>query len=827
MKKNILLIALLLMLAVPAAMAGPAYPGKINYTQPDGSVIVIVIHGDEFGHWVTDEWGNILEQDADGYWKNSTKTSKDIDLLMKEADARRAAATDMRKAASTSANFGSPKIPVILVGFKDKAFTKTAADFNAMLNSQGYSANNAIGSVLDYYTENSLGQFTPVFEVLGPVQLDNNMSYYGGNNSSGDDKLPELALVHAANKLDASVDFSRYDNDGDGTVDFIMFYFAGYDEAQGGSTDCIWSHAWYLSNSSNVTTNDRTHDGVKLNRYFCTAELKGSSGSTMCSIGTTCHEFAHTLGLPDFYDTDYSTNGTAASMYNFDLMASGSYNGDSTTPPYFSAEELVEVGWLSAIPEISSTGSYTLPSVNYPGATGYSAYKTSAAVSGEYFVYEVRGGQRWDAEIPTGLMVYHVDKSSNTVSGSVKASSVWNSNKVNAYSAHPCCYVVPAAKPTQTTVYSGSGWMFGTTYRSYTPTAWSGNTIGNQLSNITYSNGSVTFSVVNTNAKGIAGRVTDSDGNPISGATVSTSIFVTTTDANGDYSFELSNGGEYSVTASKTGYVTKSVDVTVARIETVNFSLLREGESLPSVLATYPDGTTWDYYGSSNYSYWDIYLANIYPATYLAAYSGKQIKTISFLSGDDGIENCHVVIDYGDARHLALPVSNVNAGDWTTVDIVDKDIIIPSGKDVFIGYGGRLMGNYPIPATDELAASDLIGYTADFATNTVNTPSDWEAETSLVFAISITVGDYVAPDTGYNHIDDPKNGVYRSGDVFALSLVETTGNRQPQTAISWYVDDELVTASSVTLTSGSHTIEAHFTTNEGHRKVVELPLTVS
>ena len=827
MKKNILLIALLLMLAVPAAMAGPAYPGRINYTQPDGSVIVIMIHGDEFGHWVTDEMGNILEQDANGYWRKSSKTAKDIELIMKNADVRRAEASEMRKASSTSANFGSPKIPVILVGFKDKAFSKSAAEFDAMLNSPGYSANNAIGSVLDYYTENSLGQFTPVFEVLGPVQLDNNMSYYGANDSSDNDVLPEMALVHAANKLDASVDFSRYDNDGDGTVDFVMFYFAGYDEAQGGSTNCIWSHAWYLHYSSNVTDADRTHDTVKLDRYFCTAELKGASGSTMCSIGTTCHEFAHTLGLPDFYDSNYSTNGTAASMYNFDLMASGSYNGNSTTPPYFTAEELMEVGWFPTIPTLSSTGSASLASVNYPGASEYSAYKTTTSVDGEYFVYEVRGGQRWDAEIPTGLMVYHVDKSNNTVSGTVKASSVWSSNKVNAYSAHPCCYVVPAAKPTQTSVYSGSGWFFGTDYRSYTPTAWNGNTTGIQLKNITYSNGSVTFNVTDTNAKGIEGRITDSDGYPIAGATVTASVFVTTTDANGDYSIDLSNGGEYSVTASKTGYVTKTVTVTVSRIETVNFSLLREGESLPSVLATYPDGATFSIYGTDGASYWDMQLANIYPASYLSSYSGKQIKSISFLSPDDGIQDCHVIIDYDNARHLALPVSSVNAGDWTTVDIVDQDILIPSGKDLFIGYGGRFMGDYAIPATTT-SDPDLIGYMyEDFDVSTVSSPVAWEAWSGKVFAISITVGDYVAPDTGYNFINDPKNGVYNSGDVLELSLVETSGDRQPQNAVTWYLDDELVTTSSVTLTSGSHIVEARFITNAGHNKVVELPITVS
>ena len=369
MKKRIVW-GILLMLCSLSLMAGPAYPGRIVYTQPDGTTIGIHLHGDEFHHWATDDTGRILEQDADGFWRVSTGiTSRQLEEGREAATLRRAAANQARQeyaAQHAAANFGSPKIPVILVGFsgQNEGFSKTAEDFDAMLNSADYTANSAIGSVRTYFEENSHGQFTPEFEVLGPVNLTNAKSYYGRNTSTqqGSDALPEMALVHAAKALDGTVDFSRYDNDGDGTVDFVLFYFSGYDEAQGGNTNCIWSHAWYLSASQNAR-NQRTFDGVKLDRYFCTAELKGSSGSTMCSIGTTCHEFAHTLGLPDFYDADYETNGEAASMYSFDLMSSGNYNANSTIPPYFTAEELYEVGWMSAIPEMATSGTVTLPAV--------------------------------------------------------------------------------------------------------------------------------------------------------------------------------------------------------------------------------------------------------------------------------------------------------------------------------------------------------------------------------------------------------------------------------------------------------------------------------
>ena len=135
------------------------------------------------------------------------------------------------------------------------------------------------------------------------------------------------------------------------------------------------------------------------------------------------------------------------------------------------------------------------------------------------------------------------------------------------------------------------------------------------------------------------------------------------------------------------------------------------------------------------------------------------------------------------------------------------------------------MGNYPIWAT-AAADSELIGYMADFDVNDLQTVA-WEAWDGYVFAIKMTVGDYVKPDTGYNFIADPKNGNYSAGDVLDLVLIETTGVRKPASEIEWIFDDEPVSGTSVTLSSGSHVIEARFTTESGDKKVVELELEVN
>lgn len=881
MKKHILLAASALLASI-AALAGPAYPGRIVRTQPDGSTIGIYLHGDEWHHWMTDDEGNVVKEDEDGFIRVVTQTPAQRTTLQQKGDERRAKAmAAFKEAAAASKNVGSPKIPVLLVGFKDQAFTKTAAEFNAMLNTPGYSDNNAVGSVLDYYRDNSFGEFTPVFEVLGPVTLDNNMSYYGGNDSNGDDKLPEMALVHAAQKLDATTDFSRYDNDGDGTVDFVLFYFAGCDEAQGASSNAIWSHAWYLSASSNAY-NSRTFDGVKLDRYFCTAELKGSSSAAgvMCSIGTTCHEFAHTLGLPDFYDADYSTNGSAANTYDFDLMANGAYNNNSTTPPYFTAEELWEVGWLSGIPELSSTGAVTMKALNYPDAKTYTAYKIPTSVTDEYFVLEVRGGTGWDAALPGGLIAYHVDRSSSYVSR-------WSANTVNNYSAHPCCYIVQPSNPTSISEFTGSTMnrlVFGGTYKTFSPTAWDGNSTGFQFTNITYANGVATFNVVNGNSLGITGTVYDSDNNPIAGVTISLEVgtepqavrknsegpFTTlakkiflsskkrssirtkaaavtaTTDANGYYSIELDAVGTYNVTASLDGYVSQTAVVSVTSlIETQNFYLLREGEELPSQVIPFPDGDDGYIVGSSTD---ELMGQNMFPISEMAKYAGKQIKSVSFyLYGDSSTSysDVYAIVDYGNTRKATVAVADddVTVKGWTTVDVRDQELIIPSDQDLYIGpaFKGGYQENgyyYALGAhyfTEEDEEGNEVvpewaangwpyrGYAAEYNLTSTGTRYDWD----LVFDIYITVGDYVKPDTGYNFIADPKKGSYSAGDVFELVLNETTGTRKPASAIEWLIDDEPVSGSSVTLTAGSHVIEARFTTESGEKKVVELELEVN
>ena len=160
----------------------------------------------------------------------------------------------------------------------------------------------------------------------------------------------------------AGLDFTQYDTDGDGYVDNVFVYYAGYNEAEGGAANTIWPHRWSVSDAG--ITSGITFDGKKINDYSCTSELKGTSGTNMCGIGTFCHEFGHVLGLPDFYDTSGTQSNT---LDEWDIMDYGAYSNSGCTPPAYSAYERFFLGYLTP-QQINTASDITLQPM-YLGTT--------------------------------------------------------------------------------------------------------------------------------------------------------------------------------------------------------------------------------------------------------------------------------------------------------------------------------------------------------------------------------------------------------------------------------------------------------------------------
>lgn len=332
---------------VCSAWAVPARRGGIVTMQPDGSQITVYQHGDEYFHWMTNDKGDWLKMDNDGFYRVTEALSAE------QVEARRVASSKRAAMAAYPLNV-APRGLVILVNFADVAFTTEKAEMDSMLTGEDYNRNysytyrgrtynvNSKGSARQYFEDVSFGLYNPHFDVVGPVTISMEHSYYGkNNNSTGQDSKPEYMIEEACKLADTecNVDFSQYDNDGDGYVDFVFVIYAGYGEADGGGANTIWPHAWNLYSAAGKKCEV---DGKIVDLYACGNELDNYS-KTHTGIGTFCHEFSHVLGLPDLYVTNKSSHTT---MNEWDIMDYGPYNNEGNTPPTFSAYERFFMGWL-------------------------------------------------------------------------------------------------------------------------------------------------------------------------------------------------------------------------------------------------------------------------------------------------------------------------------------------------------------------------------------------------------------------------------------------------------------------------------------------------
>lgn len=465
MKNTIYTILILLFISVCAG-ARPVRPGMTTFTQPDGTTFQGICRGDEFYRIKTTAEGCAIIQDEEGWWCYATydmegqmqntghrigaKVSSSIlnqarnipyEVLSYKAEIKRAVMQSKAPSlqllgANTSGQEAQKRHGiVILAEYSDVSFQHTREDFVNLLTMEGYCRNGATGSAMEYFNDQFKGKFDFSFDVSEIVTLTKRRAYYGANDGYGNDVRPAEMVQEACELAAASgIDFSLYDDDNDGEVDNVFVFFAGCDEAEYPSqSDLIWSHAWYVKTGAGINL---TLNGKVIDRYACTAELMAiGQQNLLAGIGTFCHEYSHTFGLPDLYDTDYDTGGWAGGTWTWTaLMDGGNMNNDNNTPPYYNAVEREILGLGEAI-TITANGSYTLE----PIGKGGKFYRLDTDNKGEYYLIENRGTSGWDAYIGgSGLLVYHIDKTASHMSR-------WNKqNSVNALQSHQCADLIEA-----------------------------------------------------------------------------------------------------------------------------------------------------------------------------------------------------------------------------------------------------------------------------------------------------------------------------------------------------------------------------------------------
>lgn len=358
---------------------------------------------------------------------------------------------------------------------------------NDLMNSDSYTYNGATGSVRKYFSDQSEGQYTPQFDVVGPVTLPNNMAHYGGNDAYGDDKLPGDMVVEACSIANANhnVDFTQYDNNRDGYVDFVYIIYAGKGEADGGADETIWPHNWdvysaeYYGNCSYPET-QRLFDGRYIYQYACSGELDGPTGKR-AGIGTIAHEFSHVIGLPDLYDIDYGQNHEDEMTPGvWHLMDHGSYNNDGRTPPCYTIYDKYFLGWLKPQNPGNTPQELTLAANEGYQIASSNSLLPATSTNTVYYI-ENRQQSGWDAYLPGhGLVIWKL----------MYNPTAWNNNGPNA-TPGTIRYAVVSASGATTKIGTAADPFPGTQRK----TEWRG-VNGKPLLNITEKNGIISLSYI-------------------------------------------------------------------------------------------------------------------------------------------------------------------------------------------------------------------------------------------------------------------------------------------------------------------------------------------
>ena len=460
LKQLSLIICLILCSLTTWAAKAESIPVQVR--QADGSVITVILRGDEHINWYTTLDGVLLVQGVDNnYYIGKVEKSGNLiatKQLAHEAHTRSQAELNLiakqdkekffayvNKIAEESENAydnspltrgpivdsgyggvpyfphtGSPKALVILAEFQDTTFTiqDTKKVFtNYLMNEdhfsdKRYNQDQNYKGVRGYFKDCSYGKFTPVFDVVGPIKLPKAHAVYG----AGNDRM-DLLLADACAAVDGMVNFADYDANNDGIVDLVYVIYAGHSANTSGNKDTnIWP-------KSGTITISNKFDGKSIRRYGVSNELNGSEKTSknnkkINGIGLFCHEFSHTLGLPDIYayNTD-AENQDNQGMEYWDIMDGGTGIRGGRVPASYLAWEREVMGWMNIDELKNDITINNLKSID----NGGKAYKiVNPKNSNEYIVLQsIQKGawnQGWgDNTYGKGLFAYRISYKSGKV----------------------------------------------------------------------------------------------------------------------------------------------------------------------------------------------------------------------------------------------------------------------------------------------------------------------------------------------------------------------------------------------------------------------------
>ena len=313
---------------------------------------------------------------------------------------------------------GSPAVLVIPVEFSDKTAESKGYTVDAIKNAFLKDGKTDYLSLYDYYYASSYGKLSLDITVLDFwFKPENKSRYYYRATEEIDGAAIEvgdmLVLNEALDYLDGMMDLSRFDSDGNGTIDSVVLI----NTLDIRDRDFYWAYRYW-----NVYTDENgdfyEYDGVYARDYvwasyqflYETVDEDGYSDYDTPAMNTYTyiHEFGHVLGADDYYDTEYFEEP----MSGYDIMDMTAGDHNAYTKFHF--------GWITESRLVVTDTKVTLK-LNDFGKTGDTIiiandWDESLGAYQEYYViayYQNTGLNSDDAGYfeNDGIVVYHVNSS--------------------------------------------------------------------------------------------------------------------------------------------------------------------------------------------------------------------------------------------------------------------------------------------------------------------------------------------------------------------------------------------------------------------------------
>lgn len=340
---------------------------------------------------------DLIERIRNGQQPMPTCLKNRAELLKKGVDAPGDLLTKRIDGMAKANISGTINILTIMVDFSDQVAQVIPIFYDTLIYV------DVSGSVVNYYKEVSYNTLVittvDLPSMLGWQRAPQTLLYYA-DGEYGLGSYPQNAqklVEDAVDAIDPYVDFSQYDNDLDGYVDGLIVVHAGQGAEYTGDVNDIWSHKWGITPISK--------DGVYVYTYSMEPEYWITPGDMTC--GVYCHELGHVFGLPDLYDTDYSSEGIG----KWSLMSSGSWNGTlGSSPAHLDAWCKVQLGFVS--PDVLNVDQFGVPIPAVENSQTIYKLWTNGSPANEYFLVANRQQTGYDTYLPgNGLLIWHIDDS--------------------------------------------------------------------------------------------------------------------------------------------------------------------------------------------------------------------------------------------------------------------------------------------------------------------------------------------------------------------------------------------------------------------------------